>query len=101
LVMNYNRWISFRKRILAHAYISQAYSNYRGREMPVVEKNEWRPETEISLSALVAECGGVPNKIREVKVTQVNSKTILGNSTPPVSDNENNACLEFAGGTYV
>jgi len=43
----------------------------------------------------------VPNKIREVKVTQVNSKTILGNSTPPVSDNENNACLEFAGRTYV
>lgn len=35
----------------------------------------------------VAECGGVPNKIREVKVTQVNSKTILGNSTlpPPLS----------------
>lgn len=69
--------------------------------MPVVEKNEWWPETEISLSALVAECGGVPNKIREVKVTQVNSKTILGNSTPPVSDNENNACLEFVGGAYV
>lgn len=52
------------------------------------------------MSALVAECGGVLNKIREVKVTQVNSKTILGNSTPPVSDNENNACLEFAGKTY-
>ncbi|KYN44217.1 hypothetical protein ALC56_01339 [Trachymyrmex septentrionalis] len=30
----------------------------------------------------VAECGGVPNKIREVKVTQVNSKTILVNQMP-------------------